>query len=421
MSEPSEDDSGQRAAVPGLRHNRDYRLLWTGGAVSLLGSQMSAVAYPLLVLAQTGSATKAGLVGTSTLLAQTVFRLPAGALVDRWDRRKTMLAADALRGAVLAGVALALVFGVLSFVQLVAAAFVENALGELFRPAATAAVRRVIDPAQMANAISKTEARSYGATIVGSPVGGFLFSLARSLPFAADALSYGYSFLSTLLVRAPMQPQLPEDANRIGLVGQLTGGVRWIWTQPLIRAMVLSAAGFNLVFASLYLTVIVAAKAHGASSTQVGTMLAIASAGGFVGALLANHLASTRHPAWVVFTILWSATALVPVMALDQNPYVLGVLLSMVMVLTPTANTILISHQIALTPDYLQGRVDAAGYFVSGIASPLAPVGAGLLLSTIDASSTLLVLGAAMAVTTVLATMSHALRNMPHLSELVAT
>ena len=133
---------------------------------------------------------------------------------------------------------------------------------------------------------------------------------------------------------------------------------------------------------------------------------------------------TTWHPLAtprVVFTILWSATALVPVMALDQNPYVLGVLLSMVMVLTPTANTILISHQIALTPDYLQGRVDAAGYFVSGIASPLAPVGAGLLLSTIDASSTLLVLGAAMAVTTVLATMSHALRNMPHLSELVAT
>jgi MFS family permease len=154
---------------------------------------MSMVAYPLVALALTGSPTKAGLVGTFALLGQMVFRLPAGALVDRHDRRRMMLVADALRGVVILGVAVALVVGALGLPLLVVAAFVENATGEFFRPASTAAVRRVIDPAQMPEAVSKSEARSYGATIAGPPLGGLLYGVARYLPFAADAASYIYS------------------------------------------------------------------------------------------------------------------------------------------------------------------------------------------------------------------------------------
>ena len=211
---------------PGLGHNRDYLLLWTGGAVSLLGSQMSMVAYPLVALALTGSPTKAGFVGTSALLGQMVFRLPAGALVDRHDRRRTMLVADALRGLVILGVTVALVLGALGLPLLVVAAFTENAMGEFFRPASTAAVRRVIDPAQMPEAVSRSEARSYGATIVGPPLGGLLYGLAQYLPFAADAASYIYSFVSTFLVRTPMQPEPPATTEPQRIITQLTGGVR---------------------------------------------------------------------------------------------------------------------------------------------------------------------------------------------------
>ncbi len=140
---------------PGLGHNRDYLLLWTGGAVSLLGSQMSMVAYPLVALALTGSPTKAGLVGTFALLGQMALRLPAGAIVDRHDRRTVMLVADSLRGLVILGVVVAMVTGALDLLPLIVAAFTENAMGEFFRPASTAAVRRVIDPAQMPEAVSK--------------------------------------------------------------------------------------------------------------------------------------------------------------------------------------------------------------------------------------------------------------------------
>ena len=67
-----------------LRKNRDFLLLWSGSAVSVLGSTASTVAYPLLVLAITGSPPTLGSPGSSRLLPMLIFQLPAGALVDRW-------------------------------------------------------------------------------------------------------------------------------------------------------------------------------------------------------------------------------------------------------------------------------------------------------------------------------------------------
>jgi MFS family permease len=381
---------------------------------------MSIVAYPLVALALTGSPTKAGLVGTFALLGQMVFRLPAGALVDRHDRRRVMLVADSLRGLVILGVVVALVAGALSLTLLIAAAFTENAMGEFFRPASTAAVRRVIDPVQMPEAVSKSEARSYGVTIAGPPLGGLLYGVAQYLPFAADAASYVYSFISTLLVRTPMRPKASATTEPERIITQLTGGVRWIWGHLLIRCMILSAAGFNVVCAALYLTVVVAARTAGATSVQIGIMLGMASAGGFAGSFLAVRLASYRHPSRLVLAIMWSAGAVIPLMAINQNPYLLGALLAVPMILAPTANTIILSLQVVLTPDHMQGRVSAGGEFISNVAAPIAPLAGGFFVTTLSAPTALILIGALMVIVAGLATASRTMRTIPRLSVLVA-
>src|SRR3954467_4651159 len=98
------------AATP-LGRNRDFVALWVGQAVSNLGISISSFAYPLIVLAATGSPAKAGLVGS--VLAGTTFtlRLPAGALVDRVDRKRLMIVCDAGRALASASLAAALAFG----------------------------------------------------------------------------------------------------------------------------------------------------------------------------------------------------------------------------------------------------------------------------------------------------------------------
>src|SRR5947209_19568327 len=94
-----------------LRRNRDYMLVWAGQGVSELGSQVSTVAYPLLVLALTHSPAKAGVVGLAATLPLPLLALPAGMLADPFDRKRLMLSCDALRGAAVAPLAMAVCIG----------------------------------------------------------------------------------------------------------------------------------------------------------------------------------------------------------------------------------------------------------------------------------------------------------------------
>src|SRR5438477_6090132 len=98
------------SSVP-LRRNRECRLLWSGQAISQLSAQISLVAYPLLVLATTGSPAKAGLVGFAIDLPVAVLALPAGALADRANRKQLMVWADGARGVALASMAVATATG----------------------------------------------------------------------------------------------------------------------------------------------------------------------------------------------------------------------------------------------------------------------------------------------------------------------
>lgn len=382
----------------------------------MLGTQMSSVAYPLMVLALTGSAVRAGLVGSVALAAGLAFRLPAGAIADHFDRRQAMLVADAARVAALASVAIAAAFGVLGFWQVMLAALVEKSLAELFRPASTAAFRRVVRPDDMPVALSRLEARSYAARAAGPPLGGLLFGLAASAPFAGDAAAYAYSMASTLFVRASMAVAPHSTPER--LVFQLSGGLRWIGNHHLIRDILLGAAGFSAVYSALELAVIVDARTHGATSGQVGVTLGIAGAAGFAGAALATRLARSARPSLVVLGIFWATAGLIPLMAIDANPYLLGVLLGAVTFLAPGANTILVTHVIVVTPDRLQGRVDAAGNLISGALTPLAPLGAGFALSAIGGPGALLAIAAVAALVALSVTASPLMRAIPPTAQL---
>ena len=91
------DPGGAPGALSTLRANRNFRLLWIGQVLSDLGTQIGSIAYPLLVLALTHSALIAGAVGTSASIAAFAVRLPAGALADRLDRRRTLIVCDGVR------------------------------------------------------------------------------------------------------------------------------------------------------------------------------------------------------------------------------------------------------------------------------------------------------------------------------------
>ena len=158
-----------------LLHNRDYMLLWSGEILSELGSQSSAVAYPLLILALTGSPAKAGVVGLAKWLPLAVFAIPAGALADRVDRKRIMIACDAIRLVGAASIVVMLAISQPPYLQIIVVAFLDGALFTASYVCERGALRQVVPAEQVQGAIAQNEARGFTAGIAGPPLGGASF------------------------------------------------------------------------------------------------------------------------------------------------------------------------------------------------------------------------------------------------------
>jgi len=400
------------AGPRGLRGNRNFLLLWTGGVASSLGSQLTQFAYPLLALSLGASAAQAGLIGTAGLLTRTVLRLPAGALVDRWDRRRVMLRCDLVRAAVLTLVTVTLFADTVTVWLLVAASALESVFTVFFVPAERAALRTVVHVEQLPAALAVNEVRQHAAELAGPPLGGLLFGLARPLPFLGDAISYVYSFLAITFLRGvPMRAE-PTSPAVGGLVRQIAAGLALTWRQPLLRAIALCVAGSNIVYTALLFGVIVVTRAEGASPASIGVMLGAAGVGGLLGAVAASRVIAAAAPATVLLGVFWTGALVIPTMALRPTPTLIAPLLALFMFLTPAANTVLVSSQMAITPADMQGRVFSSILFLSGAGGAAAPVLTGLLMEAAGSRILLLVLGAAMGVVAGAATATRSMRQM---------
>ncbi|MFD9356167.1 MFS transporter [Streptomyces sp. NPDC060031] len=413
--------------VPPLLRNRDFLLLWQGSAVSSLGSNVSTVAYALLVLALTGSPADAGFTGFVALLPQLLFQLPAGALVDRWNRKRAMIWCDALRGLTVGSVAAALLAGHLYLAHVLVAGFVEGTLTVCFRIAASAAVPNVVHPSQLALALSRNEARARGAAMLGQPLGGVLFGLGRAVPFLFDAFSYLVSLGALLMIRKDFQVERPAQPGRsgqlghLGQLGQLGAeigeGVRWLWRQPFLRTTTFLIAGSNLLFQALFLTVIVSARQHGGSSAAIGVMFGVAAVGGVVGSLVAPALERRLSMKVVVIGANWAWALLVPLLLVVRNPYLIGAVYALMCFVGPVWNVVISAYQLAVTPDRIRGRVLGAAGVVAFGAVPLGSLIGGLLLSRYGADTTVWLLAGWMALLAVVSTVSPAVRAAPSLTE----
>jgi len=217
-----------------LWRNRDFLLLWSGQAVSSLGDQVSGLALPLLVLALTGSSAQAGLVLAASLLPYLALSLPAGVLVDRWDRKRVMIRCDVARVVALGSVPLAYHIGRLTTAQLYAVALVEGAAAVFFSLAETAALPRVVSRARLTEAAALNATADGAATVVGPGLAGLIIGLARgtvagaALAYLVDSLSFLVSAVSLGAIRVPFQK---ERASRTGrsLRAELAEGLRYLW------------------------------------------------------------------------------------------------------------------------------------------------------------------------------------------------
>src|SRR5580693_3054795 len=420
------DESAERQPVP-LRRNRDFQLLWGGQAVSLLGSQTSKIAYPLLVLAMTGSPAKAGIAGFAAMLGYLLFPLPAGGLADRHDRKRIMIACDAIRLAAVGSIAIAGWAAHITYVQVLVAGFAEGTASVFFGVAQRAALPMLVHPSQRSLAVSQNEARQNAAQLAGPALGGTLFGLSWAAPFAADALSYLASLVTLPFIKTPMQAAAPSAAPAPSAVpavaavaapaasrklrAELGEGLAFTWRQPFLRYSAFFAASVNVLLQVLTLGLIVLARHDGASSAQIGLIVGCMGAGGLAGAFAAPWV-QRRIPAGITITgCMWTWAVLLTLIVLVRVPLWLCPIVAVFGFVGPSWNVSVQTYRMQITPNELLGRTSSVAMQIGWGVIPLGSLLAGFLLQALSPAVAITVVAAGMAVTALAATVVAPVRD----------
>jgi predicted MFS family arabinose efflux permease len=368
--------------------NRDYMLLWSGQGVSQIGTGVSRLAFPLLVLDLTHSAAQAGITGALQALPYLLLSLPVGALIDRWDRKRVMILCDIGRALALGSVPLAVWQGWLTINQLYVVALAEGTLFVFFNLAEVACLPHVVSKAQLPAAVAQNEATNGVTEILSPQLGGALYGIFQALPFLADAISYTASVLSLFLIRTRFQGE--RHASHRHLLVEIREGLVWLWRQPLIRYIAFLTGGTNFVGAGTALMLIVLARQHGATPFVLGTLFAIGGVGGIVGALLAAPIQRRLRFGTVIIGSTWVWALLFPLYAVAPSPLWLGVISAGMFLTSPIYNVVQFSYRISIIPDELQGRVNSVFRLMAFGFQPLGLALTGLLIQTIHVVPTVL-------------------------------
>lgn len=391
--------TGTDSALP-LRRNGGFRLLWVGQVLSDTGTEVALIAYPLLILALTHSATLAGIVGTARLVAQLVLGLPGGVITDRFDRRLTMITCDAVRAVVLALLATMVLLHLATWPVVLAVAVIDGSANVLFDPAANAALPAIVADEQLEQAWAATEARMYSASLAGPALGGILFGLGNAVPFLGDAVSYLVSALTLGRIRGRFRPG--RSGPRKALRHEALDGLRLVWRHPLLRAVMIQAPLINFAFTGAIFTITLALRKHGTAPAIIGLAQAGIAVGGLLGAVIAPKLQG-RLPLWrLALALTMGATALFAVAALLVPSPLVALPVAVTLLLAPTVNAALFAAMLRISPEDMRGRVNSAVILVATALAALAPLTSGLLVEHFSGRWTLTAFAAAIGVSAVM-------------------
>lgn len=392
-----------RPSAARLRTNRNFNIFWFGQTLSNLGDAVALIAMPLLVLHVTGSVAQMGVVTGIAGIGLVVAGIVAGPIADRVDRRRFMILCDLLRMVVYAAIPVCWwVAGPqqwLIFLTAGCGAF----FGMCFSVTYIAAIANLVDRDQMTDANGRLQATAAVASIIGPALAGLI--AARFGPAAAlgvDSLSFAVSAASLTCIRL-RKAEMPRSTEpSAGRVGELVAGVRFLWQQPVLRALTAMIAGFSfLTLGALDLFIYRLTHDLGQNDGAVGLIFGVASSGAIAGGLLA----APARRRWG-FAVCYLGSAII------EGAALVGIgLAPVVAVIVPLmggfmfleilkgVNSIAVRQQV--TPDHLLGRVTAAFWTINSAPGPIgaalltalaARVGAPIVLAVIGVGFTIIAL-----------------------------
>jgi MFS transporter, DHA3 family, macrolide efflux protein len=358
---------------------RDFRYLWTAQLVSTIGSSLTDLAAAILVFRVTHSALNVGLVLMVTAIPTLVFGLVAGVFVDRFDRKKILLAADLIRGGLVILIPTAVdTFGLPGLYGII---FLAASVRQFFDPAWESVLPEIASEEELAKANSFLSISSFGSTAVGFAAAGLLSSLEPdkiTIPFYIDAGTFFFSFLCVLAVRLPKQGQ--AEQTTIGVVfSNLRDGVRILWGIPVLRSLLIAGLPVFLSFGFWNVMLLpMAIKVLGGTEFEYGLQEGLTSIGFVAGALLmARYIDRLAEGAWMVLSMFGMGIFGV-LYGLSPNIWVAILMVMMTGFLNAPSG---IARRTILqknTPRAMRGRVFSAFFVARDVVFLIGMAGAGL-------------------------------------------
>jgi MFS family permease len=350
----------REAAEQHAKSTRRAAPLLASAGISVTGDGAFLAAAPLLAAALTRNPVAVSSVTAAVYVPWLLFGLPAGALVDRWHRRRVMVTADLARAGVLAALVGSMLAGWLTLPMLVGAVVLIGIAQCFFDSAAQAVIPVIIGRDK--EALARVNGRYWaldtvGRSLLGPPLGSATFQLARPLPFVADAVSF---LASAILVRLLPDTPVPDGPHeRVGVA--VRSGLRHLFRTRDLRVLAFSMGAyngaFNIVMAPF---VLYATDVLHVPNAAYGVLLAVSALGGVVAGWKAGPLTrrlsfrQTMAVAHLTQAAAWAG------IALAGNVWVAAPLLAVLGAGSALSSVAVGSARQALTPDGLLGRVVSA-------------------------------------------------------------
>ncbi len=372
-------DAQQNSSMRRVLANPQFRLLWTGQAISQIGDGLANLALLIMINKLTGSTLALGTLMVVVAIPQLIFGLTAGVFVDRWDRKKIMVISDLLRGLIVLGLMLVRrpedvwLFYILGFFQAM--------VGVFFDPAKSAVVPLIVDKELLLTANSLSQTTRVVTSVIGSGLAGVLVGITGNgnLAFSLDAASFFISAIFIFRMQIPAMAGLASGGLRQTLE-QLNDGLRYLFShRPLVAVMttfavtMLGIGAVNVLFVPFLSNILrIPTEALGVvdAAQVVGMVL-----GGSLVAVLAARLKTSQIITFgiclvgLMIALIGFSTSIWMVMA---SVFMVGLFLTPVQA---SASTIL---QTSITNEQ-RGRAGAALNTVITLASVISMACAGIL------------------------------------------
>ncbi|HXM58725.1 MAG TPA: MFS transporter [Candidatus Dormibacteraeota bacterium] len=389
--------------VPGasLWRAGDFMKLWGAQTVSLAGQQVSQLALPLTaILVLRATPLQVGVLTACQYLPFLLVGLPVGVWADRMRRRPILIVADAARAAILLSVPAAFALGILGLWLLYPVAFAVGIFSVFFDVAHQSYLPSLVAREQLVDGNAKLEVSYQGATLAGPGLAGVLVqALTAPVAILANSASFVVSAALLLLIRRREPEPARDREGDAGLVAQVREGLRYVLGHPLLRPIALTTAISNLFgffgIVEAVLALYAIRELH-VSPALLGVTLAAGNVGGVLGAV-ANRRVVRRlgtGPAIVVAVVVPSLAILLLAAATPATAVVvLGAALVVAWFSAAVYNVNQISLRQAITPEAMQGRMNATIRFLIWGTIPAGALLGGVLAGTVGLRPALLLAG----------------------------